>query len=268
MLPSDGTPRVLTKLADSRSAEIYTWGEQHVVKLFRLGFPHEAIDREARNAAMIHALRIPTPKPEGTVEIKNRTGIIFERCEGTTLYEQIVRHPESAAELAAGFFELQWGLHQCRNPALPNATDRLEYAVRHTRVPDAIKVQALAAMDSLPRGVAVCHGDYHPINVLCSPNGLVALDWLDAGNADPMFDVARTLLYLGYARPRDIRPEVRRTIVTAYLDRCREAWKDDIERLDRWRLPVAVARLASAADEVEAKALLDHIKHLSAAKVR
>lgn len=260
MLPLDSTPRVLTKLADSRSAEIYAWGEHHVVKLFRLGFPREAIDQEAQNAGIIHALRIPTPRPEGTVEIKGRTGIVFERCAGPTLYELMVERARPTKQLVRAFFELQHGIHQCRGPALPSVTRTLEDSIVRAPVPDAVKQRALDAAQSMPRGQAVCHGDYHPINVLVSPAGAVALDWLDAGSGDPMFDVTRSLLYLRFARPGEIDADARAAFVKWYGQYCRDAWQGECERLDRWRLPVAVARLASVADETEYRALLELIE--------
>lgn len=263
--PSDSTPRVLRKLADSRSAEIYAWGDRHVVKLFRLGFPREAIDQEAQNAAMIHALGVPTPRPEGQVEVKGRAGILFERCSGPTLYELLQGGSAPAGPLAAAFFELQYRLHQCRHPALPAATRTLESAILRARVPDAVKQRAIGAMQAMPGGQAVCHGDYHPLNVLWAPARAMALDWLDAGSGDPLFDIARSLLYLRYARAGQIAPDRRREFTSAYERLCREAWRDEFERADRWRLPVAVARLSMVADEAEHRALLQLIESDSGA---
>lgn len=251
MLPLDSTPRVLTKLADSLSAEIYAWGDSHVVKLFRSGFPREAIDREARNAALVHRLRIPTPHPEGLVELNGRTGIVFERCHGPTLYELLVGRARPAEQLAKMFFEVQFGIHQCRCPPLPAVTRTLHESIHRAPVPDAVKTRAYAVLESMPSGQAVCHGDFHPVNVLLAPEGIVVIDWLDAGSGDPMYDVARTLLYLRYGRAGTIDQDARAAFVNCYERHCQDAWPDHLERLELWRLPVAVARLASVTDDAE-----------------
>jgi len=268
MLPLDSTPRVLTKLADSRSAEIYAWGDTHVVKLFRSGFPREAIDREAQNAALVHRLRIPSPLPEGLVQLKGRTGIVFERCHGPTVYELLAGRARPAEQLAKMFFEVQFGIHQCCCPPLPAVTRTLYESIHRAPVPDAVKTRAYAVVESMPGGQAVCHGDFHPINALLSPEGIVVIDWLDAGSGDPMFDVARTLLYLRYGRAGTLDQGTRATFVNSYEHYCQDAWQDDLERLDLWRLPVAVARLSSVTDDAEIRMLRELIESDSGSPVR
>jgi len=41
---------------------------------------------------------------------------------------------------------------------------------------------------------AVCHGDFHPMNVIVSGRRGAVIDWTDAGVGDRYGDVARTLL--------------------------------------------------------------------------
>ena len=61
----------------------------------------------------------------------------------------------------------------------------------------------LAAIDELagrsPDGerLVVCHGDFHPFNVLADGPEFVVLDWTGALLADPCFDVAFTELVVG-----------------------------------------------------------------------
>ena len=46
---------------------------------------------------------------------------------------------------------------------------------------------------------AVCHGEFHPLNVLIGSAGLQLIDWTDAGVGDRHGDVARTLLLFSVA---------------------------------------------------------------------
>lgn len=45
--------------------------------------------------------------------------------------------------------------------------------------------------------LVVCHGDFHPFNVLADGPAFVVLDWTGALRADPAFDVAFTELVIG-----------------------------------------------------------------------
>jgi aminoglycoside phosphotransferase (APT) family kinase protein len=56
-----------------------------------------------------------------------------------------------------------------------------------------------------PRDVeqAVCHGDFHPLNVLVDGKRASVLDWTNARVADPAWDVGATVALMGYA-PVDI----------------------------------------------------------------
>ena len=47
----------------------------------------------------------------------------------------------------------------------------------------------------MPRGKALCHGDFNPTNVIITPNGdWRVIDWSHVRLGDPLADVARTYL--------------------------------------------------------------------------
>src|SRR5262249_32610054 len=55
---------------------------------------------------------------------------------------------------------------------------------------------ALAMLEALPDGDRLCHGDFHPANVLVGRNGPAVIDWTGATRGDPAADLARTRLLL------------------------------------------------------------------------
>jgi hypothetical protein len=86
--------------------------------------------------------------------------------------------------------------------------------------------------------------------------GPLVIDWVDAGRADATLDTARSLLLLRYAWPGKIDEGVRAQFVEAYTQCAREAWSGNMAPIERWMLPLAVARLAEAAEETECDNLL------------
>ena len=63
------------------------------------------------------------------------------------------------------------------------------------------------AFDAGP--AVVCHGDFHPLNVIVDGEAATVIDWTDAGLGDPMGDVARTALLLRVAGVATTAPALR-----------------------------------------------------------
>lgn len=254
----DSTPAVLEKLADGGSAELYAWGESHVAKLFGENFPRGAVIAEYERARMAHALGVPCPRPEALIDYQGRAGIVFERCVGPTLFNLLCVHPENATRYAQVLFELQQAVHGCRPPAgLPNVKKRLEKKIGQARdVTMAVKARALDRLSQLEEGAALCHGDFHPINVLLSDSGPRILDWSDAGAGSPLGDVAWSLLLIGFGRPGVIHEHTREAFLSAYTDCWRAALGARYAEIGRWTLPLTAARLAEAEDPNERAGLL------------
>jgi thiamine kinase-like enzyme len=52
-------------------------------------------------------------------------------------------------------------------------------------------------LDSLAADEVVCHGDFHPYNIIQTEKGLAVIDWVDATCGSAQADVCRSyLLYL------------------------------------------------------------------------
>ncbi len=134
--------------------------------------------------------------------------------------------PEQPAGLAAAKLALAEGwAATLRDPELDRACRRFR-----------------AYVDDLDRGPrAVCHGDFHPLNVVVGPAGAVVLDWTDAGLGDPAGDVARTVMLLrvaGIAASSTVERAALRAIgpglARAYLAAYRADGVLDDDRFARW----------------------------------
>jgi aminoglycoside phosphotransferase (APT) family kinase protein len=102
----------------------------------------------------------------------------------------------------------------------------------------------------------VCHGDFHPGNVLAARGGsaLQVIDWTSVGVGDRHGDISWTLLWFEIAAVAQPRPAgrvlmrvVRRGLQRAYLNGYRRVLPVDRGRVQLWR-PVSVLRIWSAAE--------------------
>jgi aminoglycoside phosphotransferase (APT) family kinase protein len=168
--------------------------------------------------------------------------------------------------LANLFFEAQHAIHQCASPGLDPIAARLAGRIRRAHdVSPEVRREALAVLASAPEMDTVCHGDFHPINIIVTEDRAVVIDWFDASRGDPAIDVVRTLIFLQHGRPDAVDPDFRAAFLHAYVQRCRKTWPGRIEALERWGLPLAVARLAEPIEGSERAALRTFVASLAAA---
>ncbi|MFL7794515.1 MAG: phosphotransferase family protein [Anaerolineae bacterium] len=122
-----------------------------------------------------------------------------------------------------------------------------------------MKEQVLRTLDRLLDGDVVCHGDYHPDNVIISSRGSVVIDCMNATRGNPLADVARTSLMcrVGAAPPgasRSVRWSTRLgqgAFHTLYLREYFSRRSVGREQLEAWIPVVAAARLAERIPEEE-----------------
>ena len=126
---------------------------------------------------------------------------------------------------------------------------------------EELRKKVLAELDLLPDGESVCHGDFHPENVLISSKGTAIIDWNDAVQGNPVADVARTTLLLRItsipsgALARCIIRLSRSLFLTFYLRRYFTLQKVDHGELQAWMPVVAAARLSEGIAEEEEQLL-------------
>jgi aminoglycoside phosphotransferase (APT) family kinase protein len=243
----------LTRIAQGREAEIFAWDDGTVLRLFR---DRRAPDLLEREMAAMEAVRLVVPLVPavlGRVDIEGRPGLILERIDGQDLLTRVERRPWTARGAGALCGELHAQLHEVIAPAaLPGLRDLALRGIEEAGelIPETARTIARERLSSLPDGDRLCHGDFHPGNVLMSSRGPVAIDWTNAVRADAHADVARTLLLMrmGALPPgtpfvvRAAAKVVRKLVLSGY-----EAGygprPSDPERMESWMAVIAALRL-------------------------
>jgi aminoglycoside phosphotransferase (APT) family kinase protein len=196
----------------------------------------------------------------------DRFGVMFERVQGPSMLQAMAEDPTRAQALVCDLARLHAELHALAGAGLPPQREHLSRRIALSPLNHRLRATVLAALSKLPGGDALCHGDFHPGNVLLAPTGPSIIDWFDAVRGDPAADVARTLLLLQYSRaPSDSALESVRSDLTAlYLQEYRRRHEISSEALQAWALPVATARLAEPIAGQERATLLRLIESMLA----
>jgi Ser/Thr protein kinase RdoA (MazF antagonist) len=188
----------------------------------------------------------------GVERIGGRAASVWERIEGTLMWQHVVDRPDRSAELGGLLADIQNQLFGLVPPVtLPRQRDRLTSKIRLTAASvDATLGRALALLPPDTGVARLCHGDLHPSNVILHDGTWMIVDWFDASRGDAVADVARSLLTLlsdGASPPRHLVGASRAVLgrlVDAYIERTREHRKIDQDLLARWQALGAVARMA------------------------
>lgn len=245
-------------VAYGRTAEIYAWGESQVLKLFYDWFDLEAIETEARIGRAVHACGLPVPAVGELLQVNSRKGLVYQRIDGIPLSKAIERRPWRMPAFARRMAELHVEMHSSTVRAdLPPQRRRLTRKINDARtLPDRLRIQALEALAALPDGSQVCHGDFHPDNILVTPSTEIIIDWIDASIGNPLADVARTsILALGSAGSSQVPNRLLKALLSRYhaiylghYFRLRPGGEAEYQC---WLPVVAAARLSENIPEVE-----------------
>ncbi|MFN8472471.1 MAG: phosphotransferase [Anaerolineae bacterium] len=257
-------PRKGELLGEGRTAEVFAWGRDRVLKLYRAEMPPEWVDHEARVSRAVYDAGVAAPAVEGVVEIDGRRGIIYERVEGPTLIQWVMARPSRILEGGRILADLHVAMHSREGAGLPPQVAALRHDIEYAPpLEEADRVRLLQRLDRLPTGTAVCHGDFHPDNVVLTPRGPIVLDWPQASSGSPAADVARTeLLFKHAALPphlklaqRVVIQASRRIFLAAYLRHYRSRRPLDESEVAAWMPIIAGARLNEYIPEEEANLL-------------
>jgi len=172
-----------------------------VLKLSFPSRPRGGVEEEAQAARVAYEAGVPTPAAGETIETDGRNGIVFERVDGPSMLAQMVTRPWQLRRLARQLAELQAAIHACKAPDLRSLKDETRGAIEGADVDAGVKEVILRRLELLPDGDSLCHGDFHPANIIMSPRGPVVIDWTCGRRGDPLADVARTWLLLRMSEP-------------------------------------------------------------------
>jgi aminoglycoside phosphotransferase (APT) family kinase protein len=233
---------------------VFDGGPDRVIKVFRPGWDDREGEHEARAARLAHAAIVGAPAVLATGSVDGRFAIAYERRAGMPMVEHLVDHPWDGPMLAGQFAERHVAMHEADGSSLPDLRDTLFGAVERAGelATDRVVAAARRRIEGLGGGSAICHGDYHPGNVMLTADGPAVIDWVTAAAGQPEADVARTLFLLRDAALDTDLPWTDRARLTllrhafavAYGRRYRSLRPLDARRVRAWRLPILVARLA------------------------
>ncbi len=180
------------------TATVYEWEEGRVLKLFYEGYPKKSVEKEFYNAMAIKNMNFAKPKVYEIISCEGRMGIIYDRMEGESLLDCVMKTGDVQG-CAAYMSKLHKAILQNSISNVPNYKEFLKFHIPNTPSINLDKrEEVLQRIDKLPDGNALCHGDFHPGNILISNGHTVVIDFMNLCHGDFLYDVARTVFLVEY----------------------------------------------------------------------
>ncbi len=254
-------------IGQGRTAEIFQWGEGKILKLFRKDMPQKLANYEYEKSLIINNKIENTPKVYELMDEDGRNGIVYEQINGKTMMQILASKPLEVKKQAKIMAELHKSIQIEVDFKLPQYKENLKYNIsRTTLLSEKIKTNLYLYIEELPDDNILCHGDFHPDNVIITEDNPIIIDWMTASKGSATADIARTSIILKYSDipiksyfKKKVITFIRKKFLSEYMKHYIRISGENIKQIEKWELPIAAARLSENPPEVEAEALLNFI---------
>ncbi|MDO5518795.1 MAG: aminoglycoside phosphotransferase family protein [Clostridium sp.] len=148
---------------------------------------------------------------------------------------------------------------------MPSFKEKLKWNIKESPLlEETVKEEILRRLERLPEGNRLCHGDYHPGNIMFKGEEPIVIDWMTACKGDPLADIARTMVVLSTAIFPNETPNRERIMIEKdnIVNLYKAEYVENEEKLNEWMLPLLAGRLNEHMSDEENKIILKWIQDL------
>lgn len=216
--------------------------DEGFVKVFGDTYTKAGILNEALNQARVEETELNIPKIKAIEVVDGKWSIVMDNIEGKTLSELMLAHPEKEDEYLELFVDLQRSVLSKRVPMLNKLKDKMQGRISEAKLDATTRYDLHTRLDSLPKHYNLCHGDFHPSNIIITADGTpYIIDWAHATQGNASADVATTYLMF-YLEGREQLAEKYLKLYCKKSDTARQY-------VQKWIPIVAASRLTKAKPE-------------------
>lgn len=260
------------KVGEGAGSEVYEWGDDQVVKLFKAGESWSTAQYETWATRTIQNSGAPAPEVLGVVMVDERIGIILPRYHGPNLLNLLIEGkvtPESAGEVMG---KIHYSLHEPEyKVAIRTFRDWVLGDLSHLGgrgVPEDVLNKVREVLMTLPEGDTLCHADLHPANVIMTADGPKIVDWINALQGNRWVDISRLHITLSVylisgesfgvdtAFLDEIRRRMDTTFLATYSALCSIPMKEMLDNIEPYMTVFAATRMCESSSTQQEKELL------------
>lgn len=244
--------RELKKIATGGQAEIFALADGRILRLMLRKEDKFLVDYEYQSLKIVKESGLFVPEVFETVIVDDRPGLIMERIYGPTLISLFQKNPLLLISKTKELSKIHIILNKIKAPEklIPLKSRIRNLADKSTYIDPACKNFVFTILDQLPDGDKLCHGDFHPGNIIVQNGNPYIIDWCGATKAAAVADIAHTYLLFSNV------PRIPGTSILSYtflklaglfsasiyFKTYTKSMKIDMNQFSKWLLVIAAER--------------------------
>jgi tRNA A-37 threonylcarbamoyl transferase component Bud32 len=216
-------------------ADVYEYNGR-AIKLYRKGYDKTNIFYEAMIGSIIEKTGLPVPSIKKVFETNGSWAIEMDLINGITLMELMKKESENTEKYISDMVKLQIKVQSYGFPDYFSLKKKLYDRINSLKcIDENIKEKLLNKLNSFADDNKLCHGDFHPLNIIKQDETLHIIDWVDSASGNPEADICRSylLFYLHLNK-----------IAELYIDSYCKITQKCKEDIMKWLPVIAAARLS------------------------
>lgn len=243
-----------------RSADVYEYGSDTVVKLFKGQYSNSEVEKEYKLHMVVQNYGLPIPKLYDILRFEDKTGLVYQRINGFTMLDDIRSNPSKMPEYSKDTASLHLEISKCTVDDDQLVSVNKQYSdwitwldiLSHEK-----KQKAVDYINSLPSGNTLCHSDFHADNIMIENGKYYIIDWINVNRGCFAADVMRSSALIEFgskASDMELGSEIQAGIEMyrkIYLDSILSNSDLSLDDVYRWEIPVLVGKLLDGNPEDE-----------------
>lgn len=237
------------------TAEVYKCDDDKVLKLYYDWVSKDYIYYEAEVCKAIDKIDISSPAIYKVLNQGNRIGITFQHIHGKSMLKLMEKKPWMIFTFARQMARLQTKIHINSIGKLKTQEEIFRNRIiKSSNILRGREKRIVDYLESLPSNNNICHGDFHPDNIIVTDTEKQAtiIDWANAYSGSPLSDVARTCIIITSPFMPSDTPKIiiwlskilKKSLYSTYIKEYIKLSKVKLKDIDAWMLPVAAVRLS------------------------
>jgi len=187
---------IITKLiGEGQAAKIYRNGSVATKVYFNASV--DEVKKEMKYQQFAYNAGLAVPDVYIVKKLDNgHIALDMEYINGAPL----LNHDMNEVEIADAInilVKLQREIHKIHAPVLPQLSDTLKQSIFATNLEPEVKNALSTILLQLDdKSEKLCHGDFHPLNILSDGHKHWIIDWVNARAGNPFADVCRSYLLM------------------------------------------------------------------------
>lgn len=181
-------------IGKGNTANIYLV-ENQIQKVFHERFTEAEAIFEANKQMIAYENGLSVPRVLEVTTIDSKPVIIMEYIKGRTLGELLLEDMGKAEYYLSVAADIHLQIHSKETTSVEPMSERLK---RHIQAAPCLqfthKSKLLDQLKLMPKKNNLCHGDFHPFNVIVGETGSTIIDWVDASSGNTCADVFRSYI--------------------------------------------------------------------------